>query len=117
MSIHTWESVALSDQRFRRDALLTIKALARLASEDGYVRTTKRSMADALLGTEPNPGMSAHDPATDQRRTQKGWEMAAGRAIKSLSEKGYLSRLNPDAPRREAALYMLTIPAPMLIEA
>lgn len=115
--IHTWESVAVSDKQWRRDALLAIKALARLAGDDCRVSITKRDLADAMLGTDPYPGMNAIDAATGQRRSEKGWEMAAARALQCLTGAGYLARVNPDAPRNKPGLYLLTIPAPRLVDA
>lgn len=74
---HTWESLALSDPTFRRDALLVAKALARLADECCEVTVTTRSLGDAMLG----PG-GRHDPGMS--RPRDGWERAARRGLTAL---------------------------------
>jgi len=84
--------------RLRLDQLLTAKALTELADENGYVLVSMRDLAEAV---------SRKDTVNRTRATVE-------RGLKGLVERGYVTRLNPGAPRSAKGHYRLVVPAEAL---
>ena len=99
-AVELWWLAVCEDTRLRLrlDQLLTAKALAELADENGHVRVSMRDLAEAV---------SRKDAVNRTRATVE-------RGLRGLTQHGYVVRLNPGAPRAEKGHYRLAVPAESL---
>ena len=94
-----WWTLVRQDWQVRLEGLQLARELARLADESAEFSISMRSLADAVAA----PDGAGHTRA------------AVERGMANLIERGWIVRLNPDAPRRERGRYRLGMPATVLM--
>src|SRR5690606_39938902 len=99
-SWYRWWALVRQDWKVHLGGLLLARELARLAdAESAEISISRRSLSDTV---------GAPDGAGHTRA-------AVDRGMANLIERGWIVRLNPDAPRRERGRYRLGMPATVLM--